>query len=87
MKRLDILQKAAEIVSGDRDEKYGAPEYSFNRIAKYWTIYKGVSFTKTDVAAMMALLKIARMNFDKSNNDDWIDLAGYAACGGELSEE
>jgi hypothetical protein len=37
-----------------------------------------------DVAAMMALLKIARISSGNAKDDNWIDLAGYAACGGEL---
>ena len=37
-----------------------------------------------DVAAMMALLKIARIASGTAKPDNWVDLAGYAACGGEL---
>ena len=33
---------------------------------------------------MMALLKIARIAGGNAKADNWIDLAGYAACGGEL---
>ena len=36
-----------------------------------------------DVALMMALLKIARAT-TSDNMDNLIDLAGYAACAGEL---
>lgn len=37
-----------------------------------------------DVAAMLALLKIARIAGKQAKDDNWIDLAGYAACGGEI---
>ena len=37
-----------------------------------------------DVAAMLALLKIARIASGHAKEDNWIDLAGYAACGGEI---
>lgn len=37
-----------------------------------------------DVAAMLSLLKIARIASGHAKEDNWIDLAGYAACGGEL---
>lgn len=37
-----------------------------------------------DVAAMMSLLKIARVATGHGKADNWIDLAGYAACGGEI---
>lgn len=39
-----------------------------------------------DVAAMMALLKIARIASGHAKADNWVDLAGYAACGGEIEE-
>lgn len=37
-----------------------------------------------DVAAMMALLKIARIADGNSKDDNWIDGCGYLACGGEI---
>ena len=43
--------------------------------------------TASDVANMMILLKIARGAIGKPKADNWIDIAGYAACGGELQEE
>lgn len=41
--------------------------------------------TADDVAMMMALLKIARLELDPMHHDSWVDVAGYAACGGELA--
>ena len=49
-----------------------------------WSAFMGIEITPTEVAAMMALLKIARVASGHSKADNWIDLAGYAACGGEL---
>lgn len=40
-----------------------------------------------DVANMMALMKIARLSQKPKNVDSAIDLAGYAACGGEILEK
>lgn len=34
---------------------------------------------------MMALLKIARIKNGGGTGDSFVDLAGYAACGGELN--
>jgi hypothetical protein len=36
---------------------------------------------------MLALLKIARIASGHAKEDNWIDLAGYAACGGEIETE
>ena len=33
---------------------------------------------------MLALLKIARIASGRAKEDNWVDLAGYAACGGEI---
>lgn len=36
---------------------------------------------------MMALLKVARIKSGGGTEDSFVDLAGYAACGGELVTE
>lgn len=85
MTRPEILQKAEECVCGHREQEYGSPENNFQIIADLWRIYKGVDFTAIDVAMMMALLKIARIQSGTATEDSFVDLAGYAACGGEIA--
>lgn len=89
MTRKEILETAEKMVNGDRQDDYGTPEQNFERIAMLWTHYLGsdrlnTGITPVDVAAMLALLKIARVASGHGKSDNWIDLAGYAACGGEL---
>lgn len=89
MTRKDILQIAEKMVNGDRQDDYGKPERNFERIAMLWTHYLGpdrlqVGISPVDVAAMLALLKIARIASGHGKSDNWVDLAGYAACGGEI---
>ena len=84
MTRPEILEAAATCVCGKREQDYGSPENNFNTIADMWTAYKGCRFTGVDVAMMMALLKIARIKTGTATEDSFVDLAGYAACGGEL---
>lgn len=84
MTRLDTLKAAAECVCGSREEDYGSPEDNFAVIAALWTAYTGTDVTPKDVAMMMALLKIARAKAG-SKPDTYVDLAGYAACGAEIS--
>ena len=38
-----------------------------------------------DVAIMMCLLKIARIATGEPKADNYIDLAGYSACAGEIA--
>lgn len=89
MTRNEILSAAATCVSGEREADYGSPERNFSRIASLWTTYlEGRSCIQAkDVAAMLALLKIARIASGNAKQDNWIDLAGYAACGGEIESE
>lgn len=83
MKREEILEQARICVCGHRQSDYGTPEDNFNRIGKLWSAYMDVEFTSKDVAIMMALLKVARIKAGNSI-DSAIDLAGYAACAGEI---
>ena len=51
------------------------------------TVYKtvpGMSLLLSIAAALLALLEIARIATGHGKSDNWVDLAGYAACGGEL---
>ena len=82
--RADILDAAKRCVCGDREQDYGSPESNFGKIAEFWSTYTGYPFDAKDVAAMLALLKIARISSGHAKEDNWIDLAGYAACGGEI---
>lgn len=85
MTRAEILDTAKEYVTKDRAASHGDLENNFARIADYWTIYTGHHFEPEDVAVMMALLKIARIGSNAKNADNWVDLAGYSACGGEIA--
>jgi hypothetical protein len=81
MKVSDVLEKAIAMVDGDRQEAYGSPEDSFGTISKLWTAYfeGNVYFAAYDVAMMMILLKVARDMYNPKE-DNYIDIAGYAAC-------
>lgn len=85
-KRQQILESAMVQVTGKREIDYGTPENNFETIAKLWSIYLDgdISISARDVAIMMALLKIARIKGKNATEDSFIDLAGYAACAGEI---
>lgn len=87
-KRTEILNKAIEIVNGDRQNDYGPPQVNFERIAKFWSVYLGgvlaEDLTARQVSDMMILLKTAR-SIHSPTEDTYADIAGYAALGSELS--
>ena len=85
MTRKELLDAAAGCVLHDRANQYGDVEDNFGRIAELWTKYLGVQLAPHDVAAMMVLLKIARLRANPHHDDSWVDLAGYAACGAECA--
>lgn len=94
MNRKEILEAAQKCVCGDREQDYGSPESNFTTIANLWTDYltaagimEDMILGPNDVAAMLALLKIARIASGHAKEDNWVDLAGYAACGGEIETE
>lgn len=86
MTREEILEAAARAVNGDRDKKHGQPEDSFGMIGQLWEAYMGRHYSSVDVAIMLALLKVARIKTGTGDIDSFVDLAGYAACAGEIQD-
>lgn len=86
MTRKEILAAAESCVCGDRDKQYGAPEDSFAAIADLWNAYilRKTKLNPKDVANMLILMKVARNLCGREKDDNWIDIAGYAACGAEV---
>lgn len=95
MNRAEILEAARKCVCGEREQDYGTPEDNFTTIGLLWGVYLRAAHpeiakvmsangvTAKDVAVMMALLKAARIATGTSE-DSFVDLAGYAACAGEI---
>ena len=84
MDRTAILKQANEYITKDRQVTHGSPEANFKTIGDLWSAYLNYEIKSTDVAMMMALLKVARYRHNPTHADHAIDLAGYAAIAGEL---
>lgn len=82
--RKKILLDAINCVCGNREQDYGSPEDNFGIIANLWSDYLGIGVTSIDVSMMMILLKVARIRNGGGTGDSFVDIAGYAACGGEI---
>ena len=87
MTRKECLEQAAKCVLQNRQDQYGDVEDCFKKIARLWNAYlpSTIELEPFDVACMMALLKIARIQANPKHGDSWVDLAGYAACGADLA--
>ena len=58
-----LLNKAIEIVGGDRQKEYGDKVENHDNIAKLWSAYLDVKIEAHDVSIMMILLKLKRQNW------------------------
>ena len=87
MGRKEILESAIQTVCKDRQDKYGNCEDNFGIIAELWSGYLDAEVRPEDVAVMMMLLKIARIRTGVYDPDNYIDIAGYAACGSEIASK
>lgn len=83
MTRKDCLMAAIDAVCNDRQHTYGKPEDNFKLIADLWSTYTGAKIGPQDVAVMMILLKTARAK-NSNHDDNFVDIAGYAACAAEI---
>lgn len=84
VKRGEILDAARQAVTVDRQAVHGRPEDTFGDLAVIWSARLGVTLTPEQVCIMMIDLKTCRAWNNPLHADHWVDMAGYAACGGEL---
>lgn len=90
-KRVEILQTAQTLITGQRQQDYGPPTENFQRIAELWNVRlrpylkEGKEIDGQIVAELMILLKVARA-VNSPTEDTYIDIAGYAGIAGELAE-
>lgn len=88
--RREILAQVEKCVCADRQATYSDAEDNFARIAEIWSVLlssrlkPGEKITRLDVAACCAGIKMARLVSSPRHMDNWVDLAGYAVCGGGI---
>lgn len=88
MKRAEFLESVGQILE-DRERQYGSPDAVFDAIAQmisaYLTERLGIpaKVSKSDVAVIQMIQKIARIGVNVGHMDSWADIVGYAACGVE----
>jgi hypothetical protein len=89
MNRTEILDAARKATTTDRQTDYGPPENSFSGIADYWSLYLEQCgtwpITPEMVGTMLLLMKVKRSTVSPGKADTYIDMAGYAACTGEIA--
>jgi hypothetical protein len=86
---MTLAQKCLELADAairDRRAVYGSPDANYHRLSGLWS-----AVLETDVSALETVLcciqmKVARLVNDPLHADSWIDVAGYAAIGFEISQ-
>jgi hypothetical protein len=90
--RVSVLREAERLTTGDRNVTHGSPTANFQNAADLWTVLlqpllkDGVRLEPRHVADLMVALKLAR-NMAVAKRDNFVDIAGYAACGYETTVE
>ena len=81
-----ILDTAAGLVAGDRQETYGDAAVDFTRTGKLWAAILGLPEVSAEqVALCMTAVKISRLCHTPNHADSWVDACGYMALGGDIA--
>lgn len=86
MSRVSVLEDALEATTRTRAATHGDLESNFSTIAQIWSVRLGRTITPEQVTLMLIDLKTVRAWSNPAHEDNWVDIAGYAACGGELAD-
>lgn len=73
-----VLEEAAELTAGDRQNAYGHPADDYARTAAMWSAYLGHEVTPLQAQMCMALVKVSRLANSPRHRDSLVDIAGYA---------
>tara|TARA_B100001057_G_scaffold454265_1_gene499903 strand:- start:1536 stop:2024 length:489 start_codon:yes stop_codon:yes gene_type:complete len=83
--RVWFLNEAELLINGPRANDYGESQINHERIATMWSIICKTEITPEQVIACMIALKLSRLSEDITKSDSWLDIIGYAALGGEMT--
>jgi hypothetical protein len=86
MKANEILLTATDTIS-QRGLTYGHPADNLEHTAMLISAYLQMPIHDYQVAGIMMLVKLARTNQSAEQIDTWVDMASYAALGGQLATE
>jgi hypothetical protein len=86
LKANEILLTATDTIS-ERGLSYGHPADNLQHTAMLLSAYLQTPIHDYQVAGIMVLVKLARTNQSADKIDHWLDMASYAAIGGQLATE
>lgn len=87
-RRRELIDQVEQFICSDRQNHYGDAEDNFADIAAIANVVLKhklqAPLNARDVAAFSACIKLARIRTSPDLIDHWLDLAGYAICGGGI---
>lgn len=83
--RSKFLTEVDRTINGERSESYGDPSIGFSKTAEMFNSITGADITPVDVVIFNVCQKLERLSNSPSHRDSWLDIAGYAALGSEVS--
>jgi|TARA_R110001583_G_scaffold20056_3_gene77814 hypothetical protein len=86
VKRKELLEQAAQLISKERAKIYGDAQLNHERIAKFWSIILEKNITVEEVYHCMIAVKMSRLIHTPRHMDSLVDIMGYAALWGEDNE-
>jgi len=86
MRANEILLSATDTIR-ERGLSYGHPQDNLQHTAMLISAYLQTPIHDYQVAGIMVLVKLARTNQSADKIDHWLDMASYAAIGGQLATE
>lgn len=84
MNHREVLKSAASLLT-ERGKEYGPEHACFERSAKLATIALNKPISMYDVAMILAMNKIARLQESRTKADHYIDLINYSAFAAQFS--
>jgi len=84
--RVDLLQEAIGLTSGDRLRDYGGPVETHQHIADIFNAITGRDLTAREVAIFHMATKLARTRTSPTKRDSYVDLMAYAGIAYECAE-
>ena len=82
----DILKEAASLIA-ERGREYGPEDACFQRSADLATIVLNKPISKYDVAMILGLNKMARLQESRSKRDHYVDGINYMAFAAQFAQQ
>jgi hypothetical protein len=86
MNHREALQQAATLIS-DRGKEYGPEDACFERSAQLASIVLNKAISKYDVAMILGLNKMARLQESRTKEDHYVDAINYLAFAVQFAQQ